>query len=60
MSNFKNQYFSLRHGQSKANVLKIVLSDLKDGKKEEYTLSEMGEEQVKLSVKKGKRRSVAR
>lgn len=54
MNNFKNKYFALRHGQSKANVLGIVLSDLEDGKKEEYTLSEIGEEQVKLSVRKAR------
>lgn len=49
-----NKYFALRHGQSKPNVLGIVLSDLEDGKKEEYTLSEQGEEQVKVSVTKAK------
>lgn len=54
LTRLKNNYFALRHGQSKANVAKIVLSDLEDGKKEEYTLTTEGEEQVKLSVKKAK------
>lgn len=49
-----NKYFALRHGQSKPNILGIVLSDLEDGKKEEYTLTETGESQVKVSVKKAK------
>lgn len=53
-----NHYFALRHGQSKPNILGIVLSDLEDGKKEEYTLSEQGEEQVRLSVKKAKESEV--
>ena len=50
----KNDYFALRHGQSRANVAKIVLSDLEDGKKEEYTLTKEGEGQVEISVKKAK------
>jgi probable phosphoglycerate mutase len=50
----KNDYFALRHGQSNANVAKIVLSDLEDGKKKEYTLTREGEGQVEISVKKAK------
>jgi len=49
-----NKYFALRHGQSQPNILGIVLSGLEDGKKEEYTLSKQGEEQVEVSVKKTK------
>jgi len=49
-----NKYFALRHGESKANIAKIVLSDLEDGKKEEYTLTQNGENQVSISVKKTK------
>jgi len=54
LQDLKNNYFVLRHGESKPNVLKIVLSSLEDGKKEEYTLTDRGEEQVKLSVRKAK------
>ncbi len=50
----KNDYFALRHGQSKPNVSGIVLSNLEDGKKEEYTLTSEGEGQVQISVKKAK------
>ena len=54
MNHLKNRYFVLRHGESKANVLEIILSHLKDGKKEEFTLSEKGVQQVGDSVKKAK------
>jgi probable phosphoglycerate mutase len=49
-----NEYFVLRHGQSKPNILEIVLSHPEDGKKEEYTLTPEGEEQVRVSVGKAK------
>ncbi len=54
MNNLNNKYFALRHSQSQPNVLGIVLSDLEDGKKEEYTLTKEGEGQVEVSVKKAK------
>jgi probable phosphoglycerate mutase len=54
MDTLNNKYFVLRHGQSQPNILGIVLSDLEDGKKEEYTLTKEGEDQVKVSVKKAK------
>jgi probable phosphoglycerate mutase len=50
----KNSYFILRHGQSIANVAGIVLSRLEEGKKDEYTLTPEGEEQVRESVSKSK------
>lgn len=50
----KNRYFVLRHGESKANVAEIILSHLENGVKEEYTLTEKGEEQVSNSVEKMK------
>jgi len=53
-----NEYFALRHGQSVANVAKIVVSDLENGKKEEYTLTEEGERQVKMSVSEAKLKGV--
>jgi len=54
INELKNDYFALRHGQSQANVAKIVLSDLEDGKKEEYTLTREGEGQVEISIRKAK------
>ncbi|MFA6190543.1 MAG: histidine phosphatase family protein [Candidatus Staskawiczbacteria bacterium] len=54
MKKINNKYFVLRHGESKANVLEIILSHLKDGMMEEFTLSEKGEQQVRDSVKKEK------
>lgn len=46
----KNSYLILRHGQSFANIAGIILSELEEGKKEEYTLSPRGEEEVHRSV----------
>ena len=51
----KNKYFILRHGQSRANVAQIILSNLEDGKKEEFTLTKEGENQVKVSVENAKK-----
>lgn len=48
----KNKYFALRHGESKANVAEIILSHLENGVKEEFTLTEYGEQQVRDSVEK--------
>lgn len=46
----------MRHGQSHANVAGIVLSHLEDGKKVEYTLTPVGEEQARGSAIKSKER----
>jgi probable phosphoglycerate mutase len=46
----RNQYFVLRHGQSKANTQGIILSHPHDGQLEEFTLTEEGERQVRASV----------
>ena len=53
--NLNNKYFVLRHGQSKANVAKIILSHPKEGKKEKYTLTFEGENQVRKSVEGAKK-----
>jgi len=50
----KNEYFILRHGHSKANEAKIILSQLEDGKLEEFTLTEKGEDQDRNSASKAK------
>ena len=52
MTHLKNTYYTLRHGQSKANTLQIVLSDLHEGQKSEYALTEEGKRQVTESAKK--------
>ena len=54
LKHLKNNYFVIRHGESKANVLEIILSHLKNGVKEKYTLTEKGEKQVADSVIKAK------
>lgn len=54
MPSFNNEYFVLRHGESRANVSGVILSHLEDGQKEEYTLTPTGEEQVRASVAKAK------
>ena len=38
-SPLNNKYFILRHGESKANVAEIIISDLENGIKEEFTLT---------------------
>lgn len=53
---FKNRYFAIRHGESKANKAGIILSDLKEGKKEKYSLTDKGKEQVKESIQIAKGR----
>ncbi len=49
-----NQYFALRHGQSKANAEGVIISDLKNGQLEEYTLTSEGENQVRVSAQMAK------
>ncbi|MCX6765280.1 MAG: histidine phosphatase family protein [Candidatus Nealsonbacteria bacterium] len=49
-----NEYFVLRHGQSKANVAGIVISHLENGIKDDYSLTEEGENQVRKSVQEAK------
>ena len=54
MKELKNRYFILRHGESKANVAKIILSHPQEGVKKEYTLTNEGENQVRKSVEQVK------
>ena len=44
----------MRHGESKANVAEIILSHLENGVKEDYTLTQKGEAQVRDSAEKVK------
>lgn len=50
-NHLNNRYFALRHGESKANILGIILSDSKLGTVE-FGLSDKGKENVEKSVKK--------
>lgn len=50
----RNQYFALRHGQSKANTKGVIISDLQDGQLEAYTLTNEGEDQVRISAQAAK------
>lgn len=50
LNNLKNRYFVLRHGESKTNVLGIILSEPQSGTTE-FGLSDKGREQVRESVK---------
>ncbi len=49
----KNQYFTLRHGESQANIQKIVLSDPRNGVPN-FGLTEKGKQQVRDSVSTNK------
>ena len=51
MNKFKNQYFILRHGQSKANAREIIISDPKNGIKK-YGLTKTGKIQTIKAFKK--------
>lgn len=46
----KNHYYVMRHGESKANVARIIISTLENGLKEDYALSELGREQARVSA----------
>lgn len=46
----KNTYYILRHGHSWANSRQIILSDLCDGQLDEFTLTPMGEYQVRTAT----------
>mgnify|MGYP001612073627 CR=1 FL=1 len=51
---FKNRYFIIRHGESKANIANILLSHPKEGTLS-FGLSPKGKKQVKISVSKSKK-----
>lgn len=48
----KNRYFVMRHGESKANVAKIIISTPENGINDDYGLSDLGREQARLSAEK--------
>lgn len=50
----KNRYFIIRHGESKANVVNILLSHPKEGTVS-FGLSPKGKKQVKISISKSKK-----
>jgi probable phosphoglycerate mutase len=47
-----NRYFILRHGKSRANVEGIVVSSLKEGIRDEWSLAPEGAKQVEQSVRR--------
>ena len=49
MQTLKNNYYAMRHGQSKANVAGIIISDPIVGTKQ-YGLTELGEQQAQQSI----------
>jgi probable phosphoglycerate mutase len=51
INHLSNRYFALRHGESKANILGIILSDPKSGTVD-FGLSDKGKEEIRESVKK--------
>jgi broad specificity phosphatase PhoE len=52
VTNLKNRYFAMRHGQSKANLQNIIISHPKNGTHEDYALSDLGRKQALESAKK--------
>jgi probable phosphoglycerate mutase len=46
----KNQYFIMRHGQSKANLQGIIISHPENGVHEDYALTELGRAQANTSA----------
>lgn len=48
----KNRYYVMRHGESKANVARIIISTPENGVKEDYALSDFGREQARISAEK--------
>ncbi len=54
---FKNRYFIIRHGESKANVAHILLSHPREGTVS-FGLSEKGKKQAKISVLKNKKNKI--
>eukprot|EP00128_Syssomonas_multiformis_P004272 Colp12_sorted_trinity150504_noHs@18289 len=46
MNSFKNKYFLVRHGFSKANATNTIVSSAENGVKPEYGLTELGQQQA--------------
>lgn len=49
VTNLKNRYFAMRHGQSKANVMRILVTDPANGMND-YGLTDLGRKQAQESV----------
>jgi glucosyl-3-phosphoglycerate phosphatase len=47
-----NNYYAMRHGQSKANVEGIIVSHPENGVKDRYGLTDLGKEQVRISAER--------
>lgn len=46
----KNQYYIMRHGQSKANLQEIIISHPENGIQQDYALTELGRAQANTSA----------
>ncbi|MGH7195783.1 MAG: histidine phosphatase family protein [Candidatus Saccharimonadales bacterium] len=46
-----NRYFIMRHGQSRANIEEIIVSDPKLGKSSRYGLTDLGKQQAEQAAK---------
>jgi broad specificity phosphatase PhoE len=55
---YVNNYFALRHGESRANVANIIVSDPRDGERGEYTLTAKGEKQIIAAVEQAKSKNI--
>jgi len=49
-----NRYFVMRHGESKANAKRIIISHPENGVKEDFALTELGQKQAEASAKESK------
>lgn len=50
-----NSYCALRHGESRPNIRGVILSELRDGKKQKNTLTSNGKNQIIVTVQNVKR-----
>lgn len=51
LTGLRNRYFLMRHGQSKANVAKTIVSSLARDASGDYGLSDLGREQARQAAK---------
>jgi broad specificity phosphatase PhoE len=52
LTDLRNCYYAMRHGQSKANLQNIVISHPENGLHEDFALSELGRKQAKSAATK--------
>lgn len=52
VTDFRNRYFLMRHGQSKANAAKLIVSSLATDRNGDYGLTALGREQALASARR--------